>query len=290
MPSAFYYLVLPSFVVLILLIVHSITNRGSRSTAIFLVSAIVYGLVRALWLDHITRGEFGSLFPYLMNFPVLKIGPVSFQEVIGWSVASTIAWLVSDRLLLRVGLTPAPHRIAIVGFFVMAALCLAVESAAIESGWWVWTIKQPVKGILGRVPLVGLLDWGFVAFDFLLPYLLFTQSVSWPKRLIGLCLFPLHFYFHTKLNPFDEPVPLAMNDLSHALIFGYVLIVSISEKGKSILPEPSKERFRWMVLISIVIVCGFTILACLFESDNPKAAIYSIPLLALSINRILNNR
>ena len=38
-----------------------------------------------------------------------------------------------------------------------------------------------------------------------------------------------------------------------------------------------------MVLISIVIVCGFTILACLFESDNPKAAIYSIPLLVLGL-------
>ena len=68
MPSAFYYLVLPSFVVLILLIFHSITNRGNRSTAIFFLTAIVYGLVRALWVDHITRVEFGNSFPLSNEF------------------------------------------------------------------------------------------------------------------------------------------------------------------------------------------------------------------------------
>jgi hypothetical protein len=218
-----------------------------------------------------------------MNFPVIKIGPVSFQEVVGWSVASSIAWLISDRLLMRVRITPAPHRIALLGFFVLAALCLAVESAAIESGWWVWTIKQPIESIFGRVPLVGLLDWGFVAFDFLLPYLLFTQKIRWPKRIIGLLLFPMHFYSHSKMIPLDEPIPLAVNDLSHAIIFAYVFICAIGEKGGSILPEPSKEKFRWLPLTAVTIVCGATMLACLFESNNPGASVYSIPLFALGL-------
>ena len=283
MPPAFYYLVLPSFIVLILLVLHSIANRGNRATAIFFISAIVYGLIRALWIDHLTRVEFGTLFPYLMNFPVIKIGPVSFQEVVGWSVAATIAWLISDRLFLRFRITPAPHRIALLSFFILASLCLAVESAAIESGWWIWTIKQPIEGIFGRVPPVGILDWGFVAFDFLLPYLLFTQPASWPKRLIGLSLFPLHFYSHSKMIPFEEPVPLAVNDLSHAAIFAYVLICAVGERGKSILPEPFKERMRWLPLTSIAIVCSSTMLACFFESKNPAAAVYSIPLLVFGL-------
>jgi hypothetical protein len=243
----------------------------------------VYGLVRALWIEHLTREEFGTLFPYLMNFPVIKIGPVSLQEVVGWSVASTIAWFISDRLLLRFKIQPAPHRIAAIAFFILAGLCLAVESAAIEAGWWIWTIKQPVAGIFGRVPYVGLLDWGFVAFDFLLPYLLFTQTVSWPKRLIGLLLFPFHFYSHSKVIPLNEPVPLAMNDLSHAMIFAYVVICAIGEKGKSILPEPAKEKFRWLLPLSILIICGSTILACVFESNKPSAALYTLPLLVLML-------
>jgi tetratricopeptide (TPR) repeat protein len=83
--------------------------------------------------------------------------------------------------------------------------------------------------------------------------------------------------------PFDEPVPLAINDITHGLIFGYVLISAIGEKGKSILPEPSKEQLRWLPFIAVMIVCAATMLACVFEDNNPKAVIFSIPLLAFAL-------
>lgn len=282
MSPAIFFLTIPSALILIFLIVHSLANRGRRKTLVFFIAAVIYGIVRASLLQSLITKQYGTLFPYLINFPVIKIGAVSLQEIVGWSVAATLAWLLSDRFLRLLRMEPTPHRTALGASICLAAICLSVETAAIESGWWIWTIKQP-HGIFGRVPLVGLMDWGFVAFDFLLPYLLWTTPAPIIPRLIGLSLFPVHFLFHPKTQPLPEPLPLAWNDLVHALILCYVLVRSIGEKGRSALPDPRNEKLRWIPLASVMIIVLATSLAVILIGKNYEHWVASLPLLLIGL-------
>lgn len=274
---------IPSIFVCILLAIYLYKNVGMKLTLAYFISAIGYGILRGSILDYLIRDDFGPLFPYLMNSPALRIGIVSVQEVIGWSVAVLLSWILADRILRRIQIIPSPHRVALIAFFCMSAICWAVETAAIGAGWWTWTIKQPVHPIFGKVPLIGLLDWGFVAFDFLLPFLLFASAASLNARLISLTLFPLHFFFHPKSTVLPEPVPLTPNDLMHAGIFAYVLARSIEEKSEPLLKEPSKERVRWFPAIALFIIVAATAAAELFVAKNPKLILGSVPLLLLGL-------
>lgn len=274
---------IPSIFVFALLAIYLYKNVGMKLTLAYFISAIGYGILRGSVLDYLIRDDFGPLFPYLMNSPALRIGIVSVQEVIGWSVAVLLSWILADRILRRIQVIPSPHRVALIAFFCMSAICWAVETAAIGAGWWTWTIKQPVHPIFGKVPLIGLLDWGFVAFDFLLPFLLFASVASLNARLISLTLFPLHFFFHPKLTVLPEPVPLTPNDLMHTGIFAYVLARSIEDKSVPLLKEPSKDRVRWFPSIALVIIVAATAAAELFVAKNPKLILGSVPLLLLGI-------
>src|SRR5262245_30986244 len=186
MSSAVYFLAIPSLISFVILVLHIDANLGRKKALIYFGSLFAYGWIRALWLTHITKDDLGSAFPYLMNLPVFKLGGASLQEIIGWAVAVTLAWIVADRLLQRFKIQPGPHRTAAVAAFVLCAICLAVETAAIEAGWWQWTLNLRDRSFFGRVPLVGLLDWGFVAFDFLLPFLLLITPAPWTQRIPAL--------------------------------------------------------------------------------------------------------
>lgn len=283
MPSPLLFLAAPSVLVFILLVWHLDQNLGHKKTGIYFGLLFLYGVIRANWLVHITKDDLGSAFPYLINLPVLKIGGASLQELIGWSVAVTLAWLIADRLLLRLRITPGPYRVSALAAVILCAVCLAVETAAIESGWWQWTLLQYPKPFFGKVPLVGLLDWGFVAFDFLLAFLVFSVPSSWKARIPALALFALHFRFHSELGKLPEPLLVTPNDLAHAAIFAFVLAVAVDEKSSSALPVPEKERLRVLPLIGGVIVALATALSCIYAAGNTKTAFACIPLLVLVI-------
>lgn len=281
MPGPVLVLGVPSAIVYVLLVVHAVRNRGPRPAALYFGSALVYGVLRATLVERVVHDQPGSLFPYLMALPVVRVGPASAQELLGWSVAVSIAWLVADRLLTRVTGRAGPYRTAALAALGMCAVCLAVETAAIGAGWWVWTIKMP-SGLFGRVPLVGLLDWGFVAFDFLLPLLVWTSGGSLLDRAAAFSLFPLHFLLHASMRPLPEPVSLAWNDISHAGIFAYVLVRAIDDAGASSLPHPWLEKGRWMPLAATALVAGATVVADVL-SGHPLGVLASLPLLLLGL-------
>jgi hypothetical protein len=274
---------IPSIIVLILLAIYLYKNTNPKLTLFYFAAAIGYGILRRFVLNSLIREDFGPLFPYLMDSSVLRVGIVSLQEIVGWSVAALLAWLLADRLLRRMRIHPAPHRVALIGFFCMGAICWSVETAAIGAGWWTWTIKQPQHPIFGRVPLVGLLDWGFVAFDFLLPFLLFSTTSSISSRLISLTFFPLHFFFHPKSTVLPEPVPLTPNDLMHAGIFACVLARSLEDVSPPVLPEPSRDKLPWFPFIALLLVIGSAAVAEILVAQNPKLVLSSLPLLLLGI-------
>lgn len=278
MLAAVAFLLVPSAIVFALLAFHAIRNRGGRTALVYFGAAAVYGIARAAALRKLVESQEGTLLPYLMALPGLRLGPASLQEILGWGIAATLAWALADRLLRRLGKRPGPHRTAALAAPVLTLICFAVETAAIGAGWWVWTIKQPSRDLLGRVPLVGLLDWTFVAFDFLLPYLLLAGPASALDRILGLSLFPLHFLGHSQMDPLPV-VSLSPNDLAHAGIAAYVLSRAVGETAGSGLPDPGQEKHAWVPPLAVALVSVSTALASLIVARKPWACGASLPLL-----------
>ena len=272
-------LAVPSAAVLAALAAHGVRNRGAGPTASYLAALFAYGAARAAAIRHLSRSLHASM-PYLMSRPVVTVFGVSLQELLGWAVAVTLAWLISDRLLRALRRNPTPHRVTAVAGVALAVICLAVENAAIAAGWWTWTIPLARYGPI-RVPPVALLDWGFVASDFLLPYLAFATRASWRTWAPALLLFPLHMYGHTWLALLPGPLPVTGNDLVHVGIVAYVLIRAVAEGGVPALPDPARERGRWLPAASALAVVAATVAASLL-GNNPWGALASLPLLAMS--------
>lgn len=280
MDSILVLLALPSAAVLAAMVAHGVLNRGARATSAYLAALFVYGAARGLAIRGVTR-EHLTAFPYVMSRPVARIFGVSLQELLGWAVALTLAWVLSDRLLRRARWIPAPHRVTVVAGLAMAVVCLAVENAAMAAGWWTWTLALP-HGRAIRVPSVAFLDWGFVASDFLLLFLAFATRASWRTRAPALLLFPLHMLGHGWLVPLPGPLPLPGNDLVHVSIVAYVLMRCVGETGRSALPEPAQERARFIPPAAALVVVAATAIAGLASAD-PRGALASVPLLVLAV-------
>ncbi len=199
-------------------------GRGSAHAraSVYFAALATYGALRGLAIRAVTSQALDTPFPYLMNRPVAALHGVSLQELLGWGVAVTLALSLAEPLVRRTGRAATPHRVAAVAALGLACVCLAVENAAIAAGWWTWTLALPASGPL-RVPPVALLDWGFVAFDFLLPWLLAARPAGWGSRLAALSLFPLHMLGHTWVRALPGPLPVPGYDLVHVGIVTYVL-------------------------------------------------------------------
>lgn len=272
---------LPSLVVLGALVCHVGRNRGARFAALFFGGLAAYGALRSIAIGRLLSPLLGSPPPYLMERPLATVAGVSVQEIAGWGVAVTLSWLISDRLLRRAGLSPGPYRVAALAALLMAAVCLAVESAAVAAGWWTWTLRLGGPALL-RVPPVALLDWGFVAFDFLLPALLFSGRSSASERVFALGLFPLHFGSHALVRPLPGPLPLTGWDLVHLGIAAWVLWKALRDEGVSRLPEPSGERSAWLPAAAALSVAGVAAFAAV-ASGSAASALGAVPLAALGL-------
>ena len=216
--SALLLLAIPSLVALALLARDRRAVVGARAALAYFTALAVYGALRGTAIRAITGTALATPFPYLMNRPVAALFGVSLQEVVGWAVAATLALRIAERLVSRGG----AHRTAAVAALALACVCVAVESAAIASHWWTWTLALPAHGPL-RVPPVAILDWSFVAFDFLMPWLAFAAPARLPARVVSLTLFPLHMLGHTWFRALPEPLPVAGYDVVHVAIVAYVL-------------------------------------------------------------------
>jgi tetratricopeptide (TPR) repeat protein len=270
-----------SLVALALLLVHAARNRGWRATLAYVATVTVYGALRGWAVRGVTEGHFAVPFPYLMQTPGPRFFGVTPQELVGWLVATTLAWVCAERLLRRLRLTPGVHATAAAAALGLAAVCLAVESAALAAGWWTWTLALPRFGPW-RVPPVALMDWGFVAFDVLLPYLIWNRPGSpWSQRVLALTLFPLHMLGHTWVTPLAG-LPLAGNDLVHVGIVAFVLWQALDEPAGAGLPAPQAERARGLPSAAGLLVAGVAGLAIL-RTQNATVALAALPLALMAL-------
>jgi hypothetical protein len=188
-------LALPSAIILAALVWHSLVSMERRRAGLFWLSVVVYGVLRGLGVRFVTKA-IGASFPYEIRDPMLALGGVAAQEIAGWAVVAYLAWWIGDRFSRRARRPSLFLAVAWASLF-LGAIAWAVEAAAIAARWWYWTVPTASRVFL-NVPAIGIVDWFFVAIDFLLPFVAMTAPSLRGKRsrYLSLLLFPAHFAGH----------------------------------------------------------------------------------------------
>lgn len=188
-------LALPSALLLAALVWHSVGAMERRRALLFWFSVLGYGIARALGVRAVTEA-IGASFPYEIRDPLLAIGGVSAQELAGWALVAYLAWWIGDRFSRRARHPSLFLGVAWAALF-LGAVAWAIEAAAIGARWWHWTVPTASRLFL-NVPAIGIVDWFFVAIDFLLPFVALTApSLSGARwRFATLLFFPVHFAGH----------------------------------------------------------------------------------------------
>ncbi len=178
---------------------------------------------------------------------------VPLQELLGWTVAISLAAYCGDRLLRRCGQSSDAYRTTLLAGLGMAAVCLAVESAAEKGGWWSWSLAHSRADLL-PFPGIALVDWAFVAIDFLLPFELWRRRAPLGQRLLALSAFPIHLAGHAFTAKLPGPFPLSAFDLVHVGLVAAVVARrrprakkarGRRSKPNGTAPGPSPRRRSW---------------------------------------------
>jgi hypothetical protein len=266
-----------SAAVLLLLLDHRRVNLGARAAAHFLFWSCAYGLVRSLTIRELAEAKLGGA-PYRLSSPLVTLWGVPLQELLGWTAALGLAAYCADRLLRRLGQSTDPYRTSLLAGLGMALVCLAVESAAVTGGWWTWSLAHARDGLL-VFPKIALLDWGFVAIDFLLPFELWRRRAPlWP-RLLSLLAFPVHLFGHAFPAKLQGPLPLSLFDLVHVGLVAALVAAAAASREKSPWPGLEEEKQRLQPLFAALILLGTTA-AQLMLAKAPGLLWTGLPLLA----------
>jgi hypothetical protein len=192
MDARVFILTLPSLAVLGVLVAHSLKALPRPRAIVFWISVVAYGLLRGLALRFVMGHGGGTSFPYVIKNPLLPVLGVPFQELAGWAIVSYLAWWLGSRISRRVFVQIGW------GCLFLGAISWAVESAAVAAGWWSWTVPASSRVFAG-VPPIAIVDWLFVGFDFLFPFVVLTapafRNRTW--RWLSLLTFPFHFFAHS---------------------------------------------------------------------------------------------
>ena len=222
--------IIATLFVLFLIIKDSLKTFGRNKTIAFFISGIIYSILRANFISFIMhlRHNLEPILPYEIHFPIIKIFGTTPVEISGWLIVSYLSFRVSSNLLKGYTIF---HKIMLSSLFI-SACSFAIETTAIEADWWRWRVILG-NSIFGRVPTMGIIDWAFVGFEFLLPFLLFTNKTANILKFLSLLIFPLHILLHLKVEIISEKFPFTFNVLFHILLPILILSLGFIFKIKS---------------------------------------------------------
>ncbi len=253
------FLVLSSSITALILTIGWIQRCGVSRFMRFFLAVTGYGILRA-WVVAWISSSSGVARPYIMMGPTVQWGPVSLQELVGWFIAVSLAWFWATWVLRQWRLEWTISRVVFLSMYVMGALSILVERAAVEAGWWVWTLRR-TRGLVSGVPWVGVLDWSYVAVDFLWPYLAWTRRALRWHRGLALAAFPLHMLGH-RLAGVGVGIPgpvsgwLSLYDGVHlVLVVGLLASAGMRTVGTAKdADEPSHLSMEYAILATAMVV------------------------------------
>ncbi len=238
-------LLLPSSALSSILFIHSWRNRGKRVTLVFFASCFTFGVLRGNLIYYICKNYLDEKsLPYLIVKPTIKLWNASLQECIGWVFALYLCWSTVEWVLTRQGRAEVPlYRLIGLSAILMGTVAYAVEAAASGTKWWIWVLpyKNP---FFADVPLVGIIAWISVAFDFLGPFLLIYHKAvrGWWSRLMLISIFPFHMLIHTRASFNVSWLPqIGPPEIWHWLML-CLLVYGIALGGPEVIPWPAGER------------------------------------------------
>lgn len=256
-----------SLAALLLFLAHRRAHLGSAATGAFVVGAVGYGWVRSTAIERLGDTVLSGV-PYRLAARNANLGGVPVQELLGWVTALAVASYLGDRLVRRLGRAADAWSAALAAAFVMASICLTVETAAVSGGWWTWTLGHSTSDLL-PFPPIALLDWAFVAFDFLLPFELWSRGAPGWQRGTALLLFPIHFAGHAILRPLTQALPLSGFDVVHigipALVIAFARDATVDDSPWPVSFEDLRLRAVFVAGLSIIVAATVGQLAMLGE-------------------------
>lgn len=276
-----------SAAVLLLLLLHRRANLGWPAAFAFLAASATYGFVRSTTIRALSESRLGGA-PYTLSSPLLTLWGVPLQELAGWTVAAGLAGYLADRWLRQLRQPPNAYATALAAGLGMAAVCLAVECAAVTGGWWTWSLAHDPRGLL-PFPAIGLIDWGFVAFDFLLPFELWRRRAPLGQRLAALAIFPVHLLGHAFTAKLPGPLPLSAFELVHVGLVATAVAAAAVVRDRSPWPRPEDERERFLIVAAVLVLLGTTT-GQLLLGGRPDLLWTGLPLLLLAVGAALLRR
>jgi hypothetical protein len=210
-------LVVPAAAVVAGLVFHSLKLRGKKETIYFFFFALLFGIARGNVIYWITTVHYKGKFPYIFQKRLLGVYHDSLTADFGWIIClyigSYMAFRIADRLPhIRGRLFPT------VSLACLFNVCLsyAVEATAMTMGWWQWNLSTK-SSILSDVPMVGIIAWFSVGFDFLIPYYLIRhyrkQGQWWP--FLTVLIFPVHMGTHLLHDRVSAIMPITPYNMYH---------------------------------------------------------------------------
>jgi hypothetical protein len=210
-------LAIPAALVVAGLVVHSWKTRGARDTAFFFSFALLFGILRGNTIWWITTVHFPGDFPYIFKNKLIGVFHDSLVADMGWILCLYVGSYLSLCVLERIpALQGRLFPMVTLACLFNATLSYAVESTAIEMGWWGWNLGVHSE-VLRDVPMAGIIAWFSVGFDFLVPYLLVRHyrrpGEWWPW--LALLIFPLHMLTHLSNTRVSDVLPIVPYNIWH---------------------------------------------------------------------------
>lgn len=276
MESSLPALALPSAIVLILLVFHSLRVLPLRRASWFWASVCAYGILRGLGVRWVME-RLHARAPYVLHDPRFSLLGVSAQEIAGWAIVSYLAWWLADRFCAARSGSRLLPQVAWACLF-LGATSWAVESTAVAAGWWHWTVPAS-GGLLGEVPAIGIVDWFFVGTDFLLPFLVWTAPSHLPRgwRLLSLAAFPLHFGAHL-IPGRPDLLPIPWIHLGHWALLGTLLWLALRSTAADRAFAGETSALRTLPLLSIGVILLDLSAVQVFGLARPELAFTLLPL------------
>lgn len=272
-------LALPSLVILVVLLAHSVRALPRPRAAAFWIGVASYGLARGAAVRWISASYLGGAFPYVIRDPLIQLGGVSLQEVAGWAIVLYLGWWLGARLSTRI------FRQILCACLFLAAASWAVESTATAVGWWRWTVPVPATSLTG-VPFIGIVDWFFSGTDFLLPFIALTAPAmrARPARYLTLLAFPGHFGAHMLVDRPAPWFPIPPHHLAHWLLLGGILwLAARCEDEDRWLASEERATWRWLPLAALGIMMAVLAASDLILVRRPRLLTALLPLAVMGV-------